>query len=185
MNIRPVYSIPPIGSTYEPKEQKRDGPPPPSEELLAISEALKEALEGLSAWIQLYPLMRTLRKTIFQGSEEEETTVSCRELTRLGAIFQNAHAELTSYNRQIPEPSDIALGFEMQKALEQTFTIEIAQETACSFPGFGSTSWGELLLSEKEIEWTPPFLDALFRDISSGNWKRVRQFIHSLRDFLP
>lgn len=183
-NINAIPLIRPIGSTYESKEQKRSGPVP-SEELLAISAALKEALEGVSGWIQRYPLMHALRKAITQSPENEDLVVAAKELTRWNAIFRNACSALASYHQQIPDLSDAPIAFEIQKALEQTFAIDIARETGCELGEFGFTSWGALLLAEKEVKWSASLLEHLFETVSSANWRSVRLLIVQIQAILP
>ena len=164
--ISPSNAINPIGP-YEPRED--DFQQGPSEELTLLSARLKEAMEGLSAWIQIH--------IIIPSPLPDRPEHSANELSRLNGVFQNAYGELQSYSRQIPEPNDAPIAYEMLKVLETCFLEEIKRETPCEFPGFGFTSWGELILSTKEVIWTPPLLQSLLSQIPVTGWKSARQIL--------
>lgn len=177
MNTTPVTSanlVSPVGR-YEPREQ--DQSLGHSEELGDISARLKEALEGLNAWIQIFALM--------PSPLPDNLTVAANELARLNDIFQNAYGELLSYSRQIPETTDAPFAYEMLKILETCFLEEIGKETPCEFPGVGFTSWGDLILSIKEVKWTPPLLQSLLDQISAANWKTARLILSQTQTKLP
>ncbi|HSX26142.1 MAG TPA: hypothetical protein VLE89_03955 [Chlamydiales bacterium] len=140
-----------------------------SEELAAISARLKEAMEGLGAWIQIHILL--------QASGRDTLESSARGLGHLDQIFRNARSELLSYSQQIPEPLDAPIAYEMLQVIERCFLEEIAKETSCEIAGFGFTSWGALMLYSKEVDWTPAIIAALFEQIPSPNWKAVRQIL--------
>jgi len=176
VNISSAQIVTAVGSTYEPRQQMNQNGP--SEELLAISEKLKEAIEGLSAWVQLHPILHRI--------EEESLKTAAKELIYLSAVFQNAHLELVSYSQQIPEPMDLPIAFEIQKLLEKCFLFDIASETTCEIAGFGFTSWGAMiLLPKRQIEWSPLMIIQFFDSISSGSWRKTRQYLTEIANNLP
>jgi hypothetical protein len=149
----------------------------PSEELLLISANLKEAIEGLSAWVQIHPLLHRL--------EGDSLTLAAKEIAFLSGVFQTAHLELISYSRQIPEPADLPIAADMQKLLEKCFLFDAAAETACEIAGHGFTSWGALILSQKKIEWTPVMIQQLFEQIPSSGWRKTRAILTETAAQLP
>ncbi len=148
---------------------------PPSEELIEISARLKEAIEGLSAWIQLYALLQS----------PDNLSPATKELTRLDSIFQNAHSELLCYSQQIPEPTDGPLAYQMLLEIEKCFLEEIDRETACEINPYGFTSWGALMLSTQEVIWNETLVQALFDQIASNNWRTARHLLSLAQSKLP
>ena len=166
MHINPVHLVQSVTQSYDSKESHSGGL---SEELLAIAGRLREALEGLSAWVQIHALMRPDS----EGAGEN----AAKDLNHLNGVFQNAHEELLSYAQQLPELSDSPAAYQMLKAIEKCFLEDAAKETSSELPLFGFTSWGELILSPKEVKWTADMLLPFFDQVPAANWKSVRQIL--------
>lgn len=162
-------------SPFESRDQRPQSGP--SEELLSISMRLKDGIEALSAWVQLHPILHRL--------DPESLTSAAKELIYLSSVFQNAHLELIGYNQQIPEPSDSPIAGDMQKLLEKCFVTDIAQETGADIAGHGYTSWGELILSGKQVTWSSYTMKQLFDHVSSASWRKTRQILIETADLLP
>lgn len=160
MEIRPVTSL---RDTYPSWKEPFEGP---SQELLEISKRLKAALDGLSAWIQIHPLMPKFGPN--------GILAAARKMDILARIFQTAHAELVAYHLQLPEPPDALISYELQQTLEKCFLTDIHNETQCQLPGYGFTSWGSLILSTTDVNWTPELLQYMFNQVSPNGWKKAR-----------
>lgn len=174
--INPISRIPtvkPLEGIFE-KERSSQGP---TEELLLILASLKRVLKELSDWIQTYPLMYSLRKTILQNRETEELKVAAKELSQIHKSFRNHLDELKCYHQQIPEPCDAAFAMEIQKALETCFLEEIAPLTRCLFAEFGNTSWGALFILDRPVHWSLSIIQVLFKEIASSKWRQVRSLL--------
>lgn len=170
----PTHVVIAVNNSQDPRNQELTSGP--SEELIEISKRLKEALEGLSAWVQIHALLQR---------EGEDLSIAAKDLARIDSIFQSAHDELISYNQQIPEPFDGPLAYEMVQTIEVCFLQEIDKETACELSLFGFTSWGALMLSIKKVEWTEELIRALFDRIETNGWKNVRLILSQTKDKLP
>lgn len=166
MHVNPIQLVQAVTQSYDSKESHSGGV---SEELLAIAGRLREALEGLSAWVQIHALMR---------SEDEGARESAaKDLNHLNGVFQNTHEELLSYAQQIPELSDTPAAYQMLQTIEKCFLEDAAKETPSELPLYGFTSWGELILSTKEVKWTADMLFPFFEQVPAANWKSVRQIL--------
>lgn len=168
MNINPLFSICAVPA-FERRE--REVPLGASEELLGIATRLKEALENLSTWVHLHPILYRL--------DEKSLQTAAEELIANSEIFQQAHAELMSYCGQIPEPADITYAIAMQKTIEECFLTDIDRLTPFQVDNQRYTSWGAFILGLKPIEWTPALLKSLFLQIKNSAWNQVRIILKS------
>lgn len=166
MHINPIHLVQSVSQSYDSKDSFSGGL---SEELLAIAGRLREALEGLSAWVQIHALMRSEDEGAREGA--------AKDLNHLNRVFQDAHEELLSYAQQLPELLDSPAAYQMLKTIEKCFLEDAAKETPSEIPLYGFTSWGELILSTKEVKWTADMLQPIFEQVPAANWKSVRQIL--------
>jgi hypothetical protein len=148
-----------------------------TEELRAISNLLKEALDGVGAWIQLFGLM--------SDPSLEFSENAARELNRVSEYFAAAYARLMHYQDLLPQPRDMPIAVEMAQILEKLLRLDMPKATLCEIEGFGWTSWGDRIDPLQNTKWTAEMLQQVFLQIKSPSWHLAREIISEARIHLP
>ena len=138
-----------------------------SAELRAISNLLKEGLEGLRAWIQLYALI----------PEPQSGETAIRELQRLGDFFAASYAQLMNYLQRVPSPKDLSTAIEIERVINRLLREELPKETFYEMiPGFGWT-WAEKIDPRQNTQWTIEMIEHFLQRIKPISWQRARDLI--------
>jgi hypothetical protein len=149
-----------------------------SEELRAISNLLKEGLDGLGAWVQIYALMPSSSPTSFEHA--------ARELNRMYDFFADAYMKLINYGQQLPPPRDLEIAIEIETVLDKLLRDALPKETMCELAGIGWTSWADRIdPRSKTTQWSLETAQQLLTQVTLPSWQKARSLLAETRSQLP